>query len=92
MRMHLVQSLRPELMLDPATTVKVCGKIRFLHNTIYKHASTCFNFTTYNLQRDYNTINPKMGKSAIMVYCPRRTHLTCLALWFVVLSACATCT
>lgn len=41
--------------------------IKFQHDCIYKHAFLHINYTTYDVRRDQDIINPRMSKCDIMV-------------------------
>ncbi|KAL6302330.1 hypothetical protein BKA93DRAFT_737045 [Sparassis latifolia] len=53
-----------ETVLDPDIQVTIH------HDCIYQHTIARINYTTYDVQRDQDLINPRIGKCAIMVYHP----------------------
>ncbi|KAG1863686.1 hypothetical protein F4604DRAFT_1587019 [Suillus subluteus] len=56
---------------EPIFTLHEIDEIGFQYNHVYNHATTSINYTTYNVQRDQDTIhihsNNALDQSAIML-------------------------
>jgi hypothetical protein len=55
--------------------------VNFKDSCIYEHATARIHFTTYDLRRDQDVVNPRTDKSAIMVHSPDQVgnHPWCYA-------------
>jgi hypothetical protein len=56
--MHIALRVRPSLADNQSLAEAACWTVDFMDDCIYRHATAHFNFTTYNLQRDCDLINP----------------------------------
>ena len=68
LRAHLLPRLRPELANQEAFTEAQRRSVIFDSQCLFRHATARFNFTTYDLQRDQDLINPRTAKNGILVY------------------------
>lgn len=76
LRAHLLPILRPELDNAGQFSTEDLHSIVIDRLRLYTHATARFNFTSYDVRRDQDLINPRTDKSGIMVYTPD-TNGTC---------------
>jgi hypothetical protein len=70
LRRYMLIRLRPELASRQVISRAELLNVRFVDNCIYSHATARFNYTTYDLQRDYDMINTNGDKNAVMIHVP----------------------
>jgi hypothetical protein len=56
--MHIALRVWPSLADNQSLAEAACWTVDFKDDCIYRHATAHFNFTTYNLQRNCDLINP----------------------------------
>jgi len=55
--------------------------IQIQNNTIYQHATVRINYTTYDLQRDYDTVNSQTHPF-VMLHAPEETPINSHPFWY----------
>jgi hypothetical protein len=70
LREYLLVQMQPELALLPSLSREQRMSVLFKDNCLYEHATARVHFTTYDLRRDQDIINPSSDKNTIMIYLP----------------------
>ena len=52
------------------------ARVQFKHNRIFNHKTMCINFTTYDVCRTEDIINPRTQQSDIMILNPEKSMMT----------------
>jgi hypothetical protein len=70
LREHAFMRLNPDLVPDTTVSREQRMSITFKDDCIYEHATARIHFTTYDLRRDQDIINPGTDKNIIAVHSP----------------------
>lgn len=66
---HILGRLRGDTYIgdEPGLSTEELNNIIFQHDRIYEHATSAFNYTTYNIRRDQDTIHSGRDRCNIML-------------------------
>jgi hypothetical protein len=69
LKAHILARLRglPFTGEEPQFTPEETDEISFQYNCIYEHKTAAFNYTTYDIRRDQDTINTGGTRSTVMI-------------------------